>query len=74
MRAPTCYRTAFGLYKATIRALEELEGCKRGWWFQNAVAHAESEDGLNDPTLANQLRALAGHAAPMTVSQLQVCN
>lgn len=74
MRNPTRYKTAFGLYKATIRALEELDGCKRGWWIQNAIQHAESPDGLNDSVLVKQLRNLVASAAPQSVVELQARN
>lgn len=71
MKASTNYKTAFGLYRATMRALETLDGCKRGWWIQNAIQHAEASSGLNDPGLAKQLRDLVGAAAPQVVAQLQ---
>lgn len=71
MRAASNYKTCFGLYNATLRALETLDGCKRGWWLQNAVTHAKAADGLNDPLLATQIRALVASAAPQTVDQLQ---
>lgn len=74
MRSALHYKTPFGLYKATLRALETLDGCKRGWWIQNAVTHAESADGLNDPLLATQIRDLVASAAPQTVAQLQPRN
>ncbi|MDF1482043.1 hypothetical protein [Extensimonas sp. H3M7-6] len=68
MRAPTNYKTSFGLYKATIKAIETLSGCKRGWWLQNALDHAEN--GLNDPLLREQLSKLIGEASPKTVAEL----
>ena len=41
MQAPANYKTGFGLYRATLKALETLSGCKRGWWLRNALEHAE---------------------------------
>lgn len=72
MQAPTNYKTGFGLYRATIKALETLSGCKRGWWLQNALLHAET--GLHDPELRAQLAKLIAAASPQTVADLQpVC-
>lgn len=72
MQAPTNYKTGFGLYRATIKALETLTGCKRGWWLQNALLHAET--GLNDPELRAQLAKLIADAGPQTVADLEpVC-
>lgn len=42
MRPANRYKTCFGLYNATLRALKTLDGCKRGWWIQNAVTHART--------------------------------
>lgn len=69
MQAPTNYKTGFGLYRATIKALETLSGCKRGWWLQNALLHAETS--LNDPELRAQLAKLIADASPQTVADLQ---
>lgn len=74
MRSPRQYKSSFGLYKAALRALETLDGSKRGWWIQNAVTHAESDVGLNDLLLARQLRELVASAAPQTIAQLQPRN
>lgn len=72
MRAPTDYKTGFGLYRATLKALETLSGRKRGWWLRNALDHAET--GLNDPDLRAQLAKLIADAASQTVADLQpVC-
>lgn len=68
MRVPTDYKTGFGLYRATLKALETLSGCKRGWWLQNALEHAEN--GLNDPELRAQLAKLIAEASPKTVVDL----
>ena len=69
MRAPTDYKTNFGLYKATVRALEELHSTERGWWLRNALWHAEH--GLLDVTLREQLAGLMGSCSPATYDDLK---
>lgn len=69
MQAPVSYKTGFGLYRATLKALETLSGCKRGWWLHNALDHAENE--LNDPALRAQLAQLIEEAGPRTVEDLR---
>lgn len=69
MQAPANYKTSFGLYRATLKALETLSSCKRGWWLRNALEHAEN--GLNDPVLRTQLAQLIEEAGPRTVEDLR---
>ena len=54
MRSPFNYKTRFGLYKATIRAMGELSTTKRAWWIHNALFHCDREF----PDFSEQLREL----------------
>ena len=68
MRHPTEYKTKRGLYKATARALQKLDGCKRGFYLLNAIFHAE--ENLKDPAFAQQLRDL--NKFNLTIDDLEI--
>ena len=68
MRNPLNYKTRFGLYKATIRAMDELSTVKKAWWLHQAMWHYEQ----NFPDLAPQLRELIGRR--MTLEDLAKLN
>lgn len=68
MRNPSNYKTRFGLYKATIRAMDDLSTVKRAWWVHQAIWHCEQ----NFPDLLPQLRELIGR--PMTLEDLTNLN
>lgn len=54
MRNPTEYRTRFGLYKATIKAMDTLSTTKKAWWLHQALYHCEQQF----PDMLPQLREL----------------
>lgn len=61
MRNPTAYKTRFGLYKATIRAMDTLSTTKKAWWLHQALFHCEQQF----PDLLPQLRVLVGRPATL---------
>lgn len=61
MRNPANYKTRFGLYKATIRAMDELSTVKRAWWLQSAMWHCQEKF----PDMLPQLRELINRPATL---------
>ncbi len=68
MQNPANYKTRFGLYKATIRAMDELSTTKRAWWIHQALYHCHH----NFPDMESQLRELIGQ--PLTLEDLANMN
>lgn len=68
MRNPQRYKTRYGLYRATIRAMDELTTVKRAWWIHQALYHCQ----YNFPDMESQLRELIGR--PMTLEDLGKIN
>ena len=68
MRNPFQYKTRFGLYRATIRAMDELSTTKRAWWIQQALFHCDREF----PDFSVQLRELV--YKPATLDDLTRSN
>jgi hypothetical protein len=60
-RNPFQYKTRFGLYKATIRAMDELSTTKRAWWICQALFHCDKEF----PDFSEQLRELVYRPATL---------
>lgn len=68
MRNPQRYKTRYGLYRATIRAMDELTTVKRAWWIHQALYYCQH----NFPDMESQLRELIGR--PMTLEDLSKMN
>lgn len=70
MKSPFDYKTRFGLYKATIRAVDELSTTKRAWswWTRQALYHCDREF----PDFSVQLRQLIH--PPATLEDLSQIN
>jgi hypothetical protein len=61
MQNPFQYKTRFGLYKATIRTMDELSTTKRAWWICQALFHCDKEF----PDFSEQLRKLVYRPATL---------
>jgi hypothetical protein len=68
MRNPFQYKTRFGLYRATIRAMDKLSTTKKAWWIRQALFHCDREF----PDLLPQLRELVYR--PATLEDLTKSN
>lgn len=68
MRNPMNYKTRYGLYKATVRAMDELSTTKKAWWLHQALYHC----GQQFPDMLPQLRQLIGR--PATLKDLDRLN
>lgn len=68
MRNPTNYKTRFGLYKATIKAMDTLSTTKKAWWLHQALYHCEQQF----PDMLPQLKELIGR--PMMLDDLAHLN
>lgn len=56
MKNPANYKTASGLYRSVVKAVEKLQGVQKAWYIQNAAWTAENV--FNDEKLAQQIRFL----------------
>ncbi len=61
MRKPSAYKSRFGLYKATIRAIDQLSTTKKAWWLHQALYHCERQF----PDLLPQLKELVSRPATL---------
>jgi hypothetical protein len=61
MRNPFQYKTRFGLYRATIRAMDVLSTAKRAWWIHQALFHCDREF----PDFSEHLRELVYRPATL---------
>lgn len=65
MQNPRNYKTEYGLYRATMKALE-TPGMKKAWFVHNAEVYCRERF----PELLPQLLKLIADAAPRTFDEL----
>lgn len=54
VRSPFQYKTAYGLYNASCKAIEILTTTDRAWWTKQAIEHCDRKF----PEMSEQIRSL----------------